>query len=46
GYRKVWAELQRRGHTVAQCTVSRLMKAEGLSEDVKSVSGNDLVQVG
>ncbi|WP_245985297.1 IS3 family transposase [Streptomyces tateyamensis] len=35
GYRKVWAELNRRGHTVAQCTVSRLMKAEGLSGAVR-----------
>jgi transposase InsO family protein len=30
GARKVWAELNRQGTTVARCTVERLMKAEGL----------------
>ena len=30
GARKVWAELNRRGHSVARCTVERLMKAQGL----------------
>lgn len=30
GARKVWHELHREGHTVARCTVERLMRAEGL----------------
>ena len=30
GARKVWAELGRRGHQVARCTVERLMRAQGL----------------
>jgi putative transposase len=30
GAKKVWAELNRNGTTVARCTVERLMKAEGL----------------
>jgi len=30
GARKVWAELNRQGESVARCTVERLMKAEGL----------------
>jgi putative transposase len=30
GARKVWAELNRKGHEVARCTVERLMRAEGL----------------
>jgi len=30
GARKVWAELNREGHSVARCTVERLMRAEGL----------------
>jgi putative transposase len=30
GARKVWAELNRKGHDVARCTVERLMRAEGL----------------
>ena len=30
GARKVWAELNREGHSVARCTVERLMKVDGL----------------
>jgi transposase InsO family protein len=30
GARKVWAEVNRKGHDVARCTVERLMRAEGL----------------
>jgi transposase InsO family protein len=30
GARKVWAELNRKGHRVARCTVERLMRGEGL----------------
>jgi putative transposase len=30
GVRKVWRQLNREGHTVARCTVARLMKALGL----------------
>jgi putative transposase len=30
GARKVWGEMNRLGHSVARCTVERLMKAEGL----------------
>ena len=30
GARKVWAELNREGHSVARCTVERLMKIDGL----------------
>jgi transposase InsO family protein len=30
GARKVWAEMNRTGHTVARCTVERLMRAEDL----------------
>jgi putative transposase len=30
GARKIHAELKRKGHSVARCTVERLMKAEGL----------------
>jgi putative transposase len=30
GVRKVWHELQRRGHKVARCTVARLMRRAGL----------------
>lgn len=35
GARKIWAELKRRGHRVARCTVERLMKAEGLTGAVR-----------
>jgi hypothetical protein len=31
GARKIHAELKRKGHSVARCTVERLMRAEGLS---------------
>jgi len=30
GARKVWAEVNRKGHDVARCTIERLMKSEGL----------------
>src|SRR6187551_3710681 len=30
GARKVWKDLQRAGHTVARCTVERLMRAKAL----------------
>ncbi|MEU2133888.1 IS3 family transposase, partial [Streptomyces sp. NPDC018352] len=40
GARKIWAELKRRGHQVARCTVERLMKAEGL---VGAVRGKKVV---
>jgi transposase InsO family protein len=30
GAKKVWKQLRREGHTVARCTVARLMRAEGL----------------
>jgi putative transposase len=35
GARKMWRELNRRGHRVARCTVERLMRREGLSGAVR-----------
>jgi len=35
GARKVWHELHRQGHTVARCTVERLMRELGLSGAVR-----------
>jgi putative transposase len=35
GARKVWHEMRRRGHTIARCTVERLMRAEGLKGVVR-----------
>jgi putative transposase len=35
GARKMWRELNRRGHAVARCTVERLMRREGLSGVVR-----------
>lgn len=35
GARKMWRELNRRGHEVARCTVERLMRREGLSGAVR-----------
>jgi putative transposase len=35
GARKLWRELNRRGHVVARCTVERLMRREGLSGAVR-----------
>ncbi|MFF3632275.1 IS3 family transposase, partial [Streptomyces sp. NPDC002164] len=31
GARKIWRELTRRGHTVARCTVERLMRELGIT---------------
>ena len=31
GAKKIWKQLQREGVSIANCTVRRLMKAEGLS---------------
>ena len=38
GVRKVWRQLNREGHTVARCTVERLMAAEGLHGVVRGAS--------
>lgn len=35
GARKMWRELNRRGHRVARCTVERLMRREGLTGAVR-----------
>ena len=35
GPRKVWRQLRREGHTVARCTVERLMRAMGLAGAVR-----------
>ncbi|MDJ0347669.1 IS3 family transposase, partial [Streptomyces sp. H10-C2] len=35
GARKIWAELKRRGHQAARCTVERIMKAEGITGAVR-----------
>uniref|UniRef100_UPI000566C289 IS3 family transposase n=1 Tax=Phycicoccus jejuensis TaxID=367299 RepID=UPI000566C289 len=35
GARKVWLQLNREGHSVARCTVERLMKADGLHGAVR-----------
>lgn len=35
GARKIWHELQRKGHGIARCTVERLMKAMGLQGVVR-----------
>ena len=35
GVRKVWRQLKREGHTVARCTVERLMREMGLSGAVR-----------
>ncbi|MFH8520465.1 IS3 family transposase [Streptomyces gelaticus] len=35
GVRKIWRELNRRGHTVARCTVERLMRELGIAGAVR-----------
>jgi putative transposase len=35
GYRKVHAQLMREGFTVAECTVRRLMRREGLAGAIR-----------
>ncbi|MER6169593.1 IS3 family transposase, partial [Streptomyces violaceorubidus] len=35
GARKIWRELNRRGHAVARCTVERLMRELGISGAVR-----------
>jgi putative transposase len=38
GARKVWRQLHREGHTVARCTVERLMASEGLTGVVRGAT--------
>ncbi|MFI9625840.1 IS3 family transposase, partial [Streptomyces sp. NPDC052042] len=35
GARKIWRELNRHGHTVARCTVERLMRELGIAGAVR-----------
>jgi transposase InsO family protein len=46
GPRKVWQALQRQGHTVARCTVERLMRAMGLQGAVRGRAWVTTTQAG
>jgi transposase InsO family protein len=46
GPRKVWKQLRREGHTIARCTVQRLMKAMGLAGAVRGRAWVTTTQAG
>jgi putative transposase len=46
GPRKVWRQMRREGHTIARCTVQRLMKAMGLAGAVRGRAWVTTTQAG